>query len=116
MTSCDTDIFAITETWLGSSIDKCVIAELVSNGYGIHHSARLNRRAGGVAIILQLNLVVKPIQRKKMATQFELLECSMQSSNHTFLLFVIYCPRPSKINQLKTSTFFEEGWTFLTIL
>ena len=48
-----------------------------------------------------------------MPTHFELLECSIQSNNHKFRLFVIYRPPPSKSNQLKTSTFFEEWLDFL---
>jgi len=31
------DIFALTETWLGSSVDKSMISELKPDGYSIHH-------------------------------------------------------------------------------
>ena len=32
MTSNETDILALTETWLGSIVDKCVLSELVPDG------------------------------------------------------------------------------------
>ena len=31
------DLLAITETWLGSEIDKVVVAEMIPSGYDIHH-------------------------------------------------------------------------------
>ncbi|CAG2254533.1 unnamed protein product [Mytilus edulis] len=107
----DIDILALTETWLGSIADKCVISELVPNGYGIHHISRTERKGGGVAIIHKSNLEIKPIKRKKQLTQFELLECSINSN--LFRLFVVYRPPPSRNNKLKTTTFFEEWLEFL---
>ena len=35
LTSNETDILAHNKTWLGSTIDKCVLSELVPDGYGI---------------------------------------------------------------------------------
>ncbi|CAG2185365.1 unnamed protein product [Mytilus edulis] len=43
-------MLALTETWLGSAIDKCVLSELLPTGYDIQHAARSDRKGGGVAI------------------------------------------------------------------
>ena len=49
----DFDVVAITETWLGSRVDKTCLSELVPNGYQIKHVPRGGggKRGGGVAII-----------------------------------------------------------------
>ncbi|VDI41464.1 DENN domain-containing protein 3 [Mytilus galloprovincialis] len=74
----NTDMLALTETWLGSAVDKCVLSELIPNGYDIQHGARSDRKGGGVAIVHKSNLIVKRIpQTKKKFTHFELLECSV---------------------------------------
>ncbi|CAC5420545.1 unnamed protein product [Mytilus coruscus] len=49
----------------------------------------------------------------KKFTHFELLEYSVSAQNHRFRLYVIYRPPPSRKNQLKNSTFFEEWSDFL---
>lgn len=38
------DILALTETWLGSNVDKSVISELIPNGYHICHIPRSNKK------------------------------------------------------------------------
>ncbi|KAK3087899.1 hypothetical protein FSP39_012275 [Pinctada imbricata] len=43
---------AITETWLGSDIDKGVLSELVPDTHAIYHVPRKDRKGGGVALIL----------------------------------------------------------------
>ena len=49
------DIVVVTETWLGCSVDKACINELVPCGYQIKHVPRLgSRRGGGVALIYSL--------------------------------------------------------------
>ena len=113
LTSNNVDIFALTETWLGSSVDKHIISEITPDGYDLHHVARTSRKGGGVAIIFNKSLEVKPVSSKHSFSHFELLECNVSSKHHRFRLCVIYRPPPSRINKLKTSTFFEEWSTFL---
>ncbi|CAC5424857.1 unnamed protein product [Mytilus coruscus] len=113
LTSNNVDIFALTETWLGSSVDKHIISEITPDGYDLHHVARTNRKGGGVAVIFNKSLEVKPVSSKHSFSHFELLECNVSSKHHRFRLCVIYRPLPSRINKLKMSTFFEEWSTFL---
>jgi len=48
----DYDLVALTETWLGSSVDEVCVSELVPSGYEIKHVPRCGRRrGGGVAVI-----------------------------------------------------------------
>lgn len=64
----DIGILALTETWLGSAADKCVISELVPNGYGIHHLSRTERKGGGVVIIHKSNSGIKLIKPTSIRT------------------------------------------------
>jgi hypothetical protein len=52
------DLLAITETWLGSEIDKSVISDITPQGYGIHHVSRHGKKGGGVALVYNSNLEV----------------------------------------------------------
>jgi len=49
VTSRNSDILTLTETWLGTSIDAQVFSDLVSPVYDILHVARPDKRAGRVA-------------------------------------------------------------------
>ena len=51
MLSNNADILALTETWLGTSVDKPVISEITPNRYRIHQIARNGKTGGGVAVI-----------------------------------------------------------------
>ena len=48
-------MFGLTETWLGTDIDKTVLRELLPPGYKIHHQPRLGK-TGGVALIYKQNI------------------------------------------------------------
>ena len=48
----DYDVVALTETWLGTSVDKKCIGELVPSGYTMRHVPRSgSRNGGGVALL-----------------------------------------------------------------
>ena len=71
------DLLAITETWLGTAVDKGVVSELTPDGYMINHVARNERKGGGVALIYNTNLDVKLIKAGQKFTHFELLQCNI---------------------------------------
>jgi exonuclease III len=102
------DLLAITETWLGSEIDKSVISDITPQGYGIHHVSRHGRKGGGVALVYNSNLEVKSIRNEDKWSNFELLECSVTHRNVEFTIVVLYRPSPSKNNN-----FFEEFSSFV---
>ncbi|CAG2223690.1 unnamed protein product [Mytilus edulis] len=113
MQSNNADLFALTETWLGSAIDKSVISEITPDGYQIFHIPRENKLGGGVALIHRSNIDVKRSKPVQTYSHFEMLECNVVVLKNCFRLCVIYSPPPSRTNKLKNSTFFEEWSEFL---
>ncbi|XP_060563505.1 uncharacterized protein LOC132722906, partial [Ruditapes philippinarum] len=111
------DICAITETWLGSSVDKVCISELVPPGYKMKHVPRVGRRGGGVAIIHKASIQVttESSSQSKEFSQFEFMDCNVVIGRYSMRLAVIYRPPPSKQNGLNTNTFLDHEWPlFLT--
>ncbi|CAG2255723.1 unnamed protein product [Mytilus edulis] len=113
MLSNDADILALTETWLGTSIDKQVISEITPNEYSIHQISRKGKTGGGVAVIHKSNIEIKRSKHAQTFTHFELLECDVVVKSQHFRLCVIYRPPPSRTNKLKNTSFFEEWSEFL---
>ena len=72
MTSRNIDILALTETWLGTTIDAKALSEVVPPSYDILHVARPDKRDGGVAVLFREGLVLNIIQSTKdgIFTQF----------------------------------------------
>ena len=64
------DLLAITETWLGSEIDKSVISDITPQGYGFHHVSRHGKKGGGVALVYNSNLEVKSIRNEDQWSNF----------------------------------------------
>jgi len=56
----DHDVVALTETWLGTSVDKKCIAELVPSGYSMKHVPRPgSRKGGGVALLYKSTILFR---------------------------------------------------------
>lgn len=110
----DIDILAITETWLGSTVDGSVMKELVPSGYKILYKSRNDRRGGGIALLFKTNIDVKQFPpSENNFTHFEHMEFSIYSTGLRFRLCVIYRPPPSKSNGFRIATFFEEWDRYL---
>lgn len=107
------DVVAVTETWLGSSIDKACLGELLPDGYKIKHVPRPGvGRGGGVALIYRSMMNVKIVSSTsdKIFSTFEHIECNVCINNYTLLMSVIYRPPPSKKNGLNTNYFLDTEW------
>ncbi|CAG2233223.1 unnamed protein product [Mytilus edulis] len=102
------DLLALSETWLGTTIDKLVTSELIPDGYDIHQVSRKDQRGGGLAVV-----DVKVVKNDCHSTHFELMECKIATKNQHLRLCVIYRPPPSKANKFRNSIFFEEWSRFL---
>lgn len=109
----DADILALTETWLGTSVDPGVIAELLPKGYDILHSSRKEQRGGGVAVIFRTSIKVNQINTENVYTHFEHLDCSITITNTHLRLGVIYRPPPSRKNGFRDCVFFDEWSSYL---
>ena len=57
----DFDIVTLTETWLGSTVDKTYIGELVPTGYVMKHIPRRGRKGVGVALIYKSAILLRLI-------------------------------------------------------
>jgi hypothetical protein len=109
-------ILARSETWHGSDTDKSVISELLPDCYNIHYLVRQGQKGGGVAIIYNSDLHVKLVKSAKNFTHFELLECTVNSKDHQFQLYVLYRPPPSRVNTFKIVVYFKEWSEFLDMV
>ena len=95
----DFDIVALTETWLGTTLDKKCIGELVPDGYKIKHCPRPGgRRAGGIALIYKSAISFRLLGSSKNRdfTQFEYMDCNLEVEGLPLRLAVAYRPPPSK--------------------
>lgn len=109
----DFDFVALTETWLGTSIDKSCLGELIPDGYKINHVPRPgNRRGGGIALIYKSNIDIRTVAstRDNDYSSMEYLDCNAVISGFSLRIVVIYRPPPSKENGLKTSVFLDDEW------
>ena len=109
---------ALTETWLSSedSKNKHVIDQCVAHGFSLHHSPRTSgRRGGGVGLLVSnaIKVTFKRIHVSPLITSFELMEAVLTICSVSLRLIVIYRMPPSKINGLKTGTFYEEFSEYL---
>jgi hypothetical protein len=105
------DLVAITESWLGTSIDKICLSELLPEGYHIKHAPRPGGKGyGGVAVIYRSSIDVQVLTSTHDSdySTFEHLDCKIAIKNYSMRLAVVYRPPPSKGNELKTSVFLEE--------
>ena len=75
----DFDVIALTETWLGSTIDETCLRELVPNGYSIKHIARNGKKRGGVALVYKSAITLRIISstRDNEFKNFEHMDCSL---------------------------------------
>ena len=105
------DVVALTETWLGSVVDKTCLAELVPNGYLIKHTPRNNKkRVGGVALIYKEFITFSLISSTpdNDFTQFEHMDCQLKINGFLLRIAVVYRPPPTKEKGLNTNDFLEK--------
>ena len=106
ITEHDTDVVAITETWLSQGdTDNVVRASLTPDGYKLIDVPRKGR-GGGVAVIYKSSLTVKKQTVKKAA--FECLEIIISAGNEVIRLVVLYRPPSSSKAGVPTSVFLQE--------
>ena len=91
---------ALTETWLGSTIDKTCIGELVPTGYVMKHIPRRRRKGGGVVLICKSAILLRLITSSNDGnfTHFEHMDCDLEVGGLSVRLTVVYRPPPSKNN------------------
>jgi exonuclease III len=115
ITSKDSDVIALTETWLGTDVDDHIMTDLVPPGYAFIHIPRQRKRGGGIAVLYKSRLCIKiiPQSTEDAFTNFENIHCSVSDGNVQIQMHVIYRPPPSKKNGFKTNIFFDQWSTYL---
>lgn len=101
------DIFAITETWI-TDYDTAVIREMTPVSHTFVHSARQNRRGGGVGLFLTNSF--KKTKRCNVVNcdTFELLQVECEIDGNKITLVVVYRPPNTSV-----SRFIDEFRTYL---
>ena len=109
-----TDVFAVTETWMNESKQKCIISEFRASlsGYNFHSIPRSNRKGGGVAAIMRSNLNVH-VDKRGTFSSFEHMDLNILADKCLIHLILIYRPPPSNKNGNSVKMFMNEFSTFL---
>ena len=104
------DVLALTETWLGSDIDKHVVSQLVPINYNFHAVSRCKeKRGGGVALMYKAGLQVKTVTTSGKYTHFEHSDYYITSAGVTFRLGLYTVPRHRGRTCLSTQCFSTIG-------
>ena len=99
------DIVAITETWLRTTGDYLVIAEVTPPGFVFRHVTRSPRRGGGVAVLHRDTFATKILSNVHCNT-FELLRVQFSAAHSiSFNVCVVYRP-PASSRSSRTSSEF----------
>ena len=109
----DSDLIALTETWLkpDDELNRITVGDLCPKGYKFTHQPRTVQRGGGVGLLYKDTLDIKP-QKVTKFLSFEHTEVIVRCTQ-CIRLVIIYRPPPSKENKLKVGMFLEEFQTFL---
>ncbi|CAB3989706.1 Hypothetical predicted protein, partial [Paramuricea clavata] len=107
----DTDILALTETWLPPSGNDLIIGDLCPTGYSFLHTPRHGSIGGGVGLLFKESLNIKR-NVQEVFRSFEYLDSSFLNFLHIRII-VVYRPPPSSANSLTSTLFFEEFSSFL---
>ena len=110
----NSDIIAITETWVNASKEKLVTSELVPQGFSIVHAPRPRGRGGGIAVVYRDTLRAKRLKPTQVPTTFEVLELVLTQKAHSLKLITVYRPPPSTANKLTAADFQREFADFLS--
>lgn len=99
----DTDLFALTKTWLEpGDNDGVLIEELTPTGYKFLHNPRSSGRGGGIGFLFQKTLRIKQEETMKVTT-FEYMQAICNTSTKSFRIVIIY-----RLPNCTTADFFLE--------
>ena len=94
----------------GTSVDKKCIGELVPSGYTMKHVPRPGSRNVGSVALLYKSAISFRLHGSSTAadyTNFEHMDCDLNTGDTTVCLAVVYRPPPSKYNGLTIPEFFD---------
>lgn len=95
------DICLLSETWLNKHHNFKI------SGYNIFRNDRIDRKGGGVAIVLKKTIAFKSIIIPPIEGA-ELVAISIESKDHSKITFIsVYIPPNSKIKEAEWNKFFD---------
>ncbi|XP_072033073.1 uncharacterized protein [Amphiura filiformis] len=104
------DVLAVTESWLdGDDRDEVPLADIINTlpHFAIHHAPRVNRRGGGVCLIVHRGFNVR-LNDIHIFQSFEYLDVLLSNGSSSIRLVIIYRPPPSTENKLTVKMFMTE--------
>ncbi|PIK45271.1 hypothetical protein BSL78_17868 [Apostichopus japonicus] len=112
----DTDIFAVTETWIGEH-RQCAVSEFKASlsGYNVYQRPAQNRKGGGVALIIRSDYKVKKMN-SGLFKSFEHVDLTVTVNDVTTPHRTYLPAPPSRTNGCKTADFLVEFASFLEVL
>ena len=109
----DTDLLAITETWLSpGETDAKTIKDVTPERYTFAHVQRKNRRDGGIGFLCRSTFTVTHNRKQAMRT-FEFMDIDVSSPNTYIKLIIVYRPPLSNNNKLTFVDFLGEFSKFI---
>lgn len=110
----NTDILAITETWLQADIsNQIAVNNICPTGFVLHHLPRAGHRGGGIALLYKNRFRLKKLSPDISSNSFEFSDCMIGYFSSGLRIVVVYRPLPSKKNQLNVTMFLAEFSSFL---
>jgi exonuclease III len=108
----NTDICALTETWLRKD-DDITVGDICPNGFKLpHQPPTTGQKGGGVGLLHRKSLNMKP-QKLSTFYSFEYQECFLKAQTRCVRIIVLYRPPPSDSNSMSNAIFLEEFAKFL---
>ena len=103
----DTDLFAMSETWIRPDITSANLSEITPPGYSLYQQPWVARRGGGLGFFNKAGLDASVVSAKTCST-FENFLIKISMNKESFYFLNIYRPPSSS-----TSTFFEHFQSLL---
>ena len=103
----DTDLFAMSETWIRPDITSANLSEITPPGYSLYQQPQVARRGGGLGFFVKGGLDASVVSTKTCST-FENFLIKISLNKESFYFLNIYTPPSSS-----TSTFFEHFQSLL---
>ena len=103
----DTDLFAMSETWIRHDITSANLSEITPPGYSLYQQPRVARRGRGLGFFVKDGLDASAVSTKTCST-FENFLIKISLNKESFYFFNIYTPPSSS-----TFTFFEHFQSLL---
>lgn len=104
----NTDVFAVTETWLAKETDEFIIRDLCPTGYEFYNVPRVSRFGGGIGVMYKS--VVRLEKHLGIVTNFKSFEFADVLLKHSSscLRLIVYRPQTMADGTSSTAKFFEE--------